>query len=64
MTQRIIKAVENPNVDCIGHLTGRLIGRREGYAVDVDAVLEAAAPKNSASKSSSTPTRTTPRICN
>lgn len=43
MTARIVAAIENPHVDCIGHLTGRLIGRREPYAVDVEAVVEAAA---------------------
>jgi DNA polymerase (family 10) len=43
MTERVLAAIENPNVDCIGHLTGRLIGRREPYGVDVEAVVEAAA---------------------
>jgi DNA polymerase (family 10) len=43
MTSRIVTAIENPHVDCIGHLTGRLIGRREPYAVDVEAVVAAAA---------------------
>ncbi|HUB98232.1 MAG TPA: DNA polymerase/3'-5' exonuclease PolX [Solirubrobacterales bacterium] len=43
MTERVLAAVENPNVDCIGHLTGRLIGRREPYGIDVEAVAEAAA---------------------
>jgi DNA polymerase (family X) len=43
MTKRVIAAIENPRVDCIGHLTGRLIGRREPYDVDVEAVAEAAA---------------------
>jgi DNA polymerase (family X) len=43
MTARVLKAIENPNVDCIGHLTGRLIGRREPYGIDVEAVAEAAA---------------------
>lgn len=43
MTKRVIAAIENPQVDCIGHLTGRLIGRREPYAIDVEAVVEAAA---------------------
>ncbi len=43
MTARVVAAIENPNVDCIGHLTGRLIGRREPYAIDVEAVAEAAA---------------------
>ena len=43
MTGRVLEAIENPLVDCIGHLTGRLIGRREPYAIDVEAVFEAAA---------------------
>jgi len=43
MTERVLTAIENPNVDCIGHLTGRLIGRREPYGIDVEAVVEAAA---------------------
>jgi DNA polymerase (family 10) len=42
MTERVLAAIENPNVDCIGHLTGRLIGRREPYGIDVEAVAEAA----------------------
>jgi DNA polymerase (family 10) len=43
MTSRVVAAIEDPNVDCIGHLTGRLINRREPYGVDVEAVAEAAA---------------------
>jgi DNA polymerase (family X) len=43
MTGRVLEAIENPQVDCIGHLTGRLIGRREPYGIDVEAVAEAAA---------------------
>jgi DNA polymerase (family X) len=43
MTERIVRAVEHPLVDAIGHPTGRLIGRREPYAVDLDRVMEAAA---------------------
>jgi DNA polymerase (family 10) len=43
MTKRVLAAIENPHVDCIGHLTGRLIGRREPYGIDVEAVVEAAA---------------------
>ncbi|HYQ79762.1 MAG TPA: DNA polymerase/3'-5' exonuclease PolX [Solirubrobacterales bacterium] len=43
MTERVLAAIENPDVDCIGHLTGRLIGRREPYGIDVEAVAEAAA---------------------
>jgi DNA polymerase (family 10) len=43
MTKRMTSAMEHPLVDAIGHPTGRLIGRREGYALDVDRVIEAAA---------------------
>jgi DNA polymerase (family 10) len=43
MTERMITAVEHPSVDAIGHPTGRLIGRREPYAIDLDAVFAAAA---------------------
>jgi DNA polymerase (family X) len=43
MTGRVLAAIENPHVDCIGHLTGRLIGRREPYPVDVEAIAEEAA---------------------
>ena len=43
MTERVLVAIDNPHVDCIGHLTGRLIGRREPYAIDVEAVVAAAA---------------------
>jgi DNA polymerase (family 10) len=43
MTERMIAAVEHPLVQAIGHPTGRLIGRREPYAIDLDAVFAAAA---------------------
>jgi DNA polymerase (family 10) len=43
MTDRVIAAMENPLVDCIGHLTGRLLLRREPYAVDMPRIAEAAA---------------------
>ena len=43
MTDRVIAAIENPQVDCIGHLTGRLITKREPYDIDVEAVAAAAA---------------------
>src|SRR3954469_12443602 len=41
-TERMIKAMEHPLVDMIGHPTGRLIERREPYALDIDAIAEAA----------------------
>jgi DNA polymerase (family 10) len=43
MTKRIVAAMEHPLVDAIGHPTGRLIGRRDPYDVDVEALVEAAA---------------------
>jgi len=43
MTARIIRAITNPHVTMLGHATGRLLLRREGYAVDLEAVLQAAA---------------------
>jgi DNA polymerase (family 10) len=43
MTARIIKAISNPHITMLGHLTGRLLLSREAYAVDIPAVIEAAA---------------------
>jgi DNA polymerase (family X) len=43
MTERMIAAIEHPLVNAIGHPTGRLIGRREPYAIDLNAVFAAAA---------------------
>lgn len=42
MTRRIIRAVEHPSTTMLGHLTGRLLLRREPYAVNVDKVIDAA----------------------
>ena len=43
MTKRIIRAMENPFITILGHLTGRLLLKRDPYLVDIPAVLEAAA---------------------
>ena len=43
MTKRMVTAVSNPLVDCLGHPSGRLLLRREGYDFDVEKVAEAAA---------------------
>ena len=43
MTERIVRAVSNPRVTMLGHPTGRLLLARDGYAVDLDAVIAAAA---------------------
>jgi DNA polymerase (family 10) len=42
-TARIIKAIENEHVDMVGHLTGRLLNKREPYDVDIAKVIDAAA---------------------
>jgi DNA polymerase (family 10) len=43
MTRRIIRAIENPFITMLAHPTGRLLLKREPYAVDIPAILEAAA---------------------
>ncbi|MEM7698751.1 MAG: DNA polymerase/3'-5' exonuclease PolX [Verrucomicrobiota bacterium] len=43
MTARIIRAVENPHVTMLGHISGRLLLEREPYAVDIGAVIDACA---------------------
>jgi len=43
MTKRLIKAMENPHVTMLGHPTGRLLLSRESYAVNLPAVIDAAA---------------------
>jgi DNA polymerase (family 10) len=41
-TERVLGAMEHPHVHCIGHLTGRKIGRRAGAAIEVERVVEKA----------------------
>ncbi len=48
ITGRITDAMRNPHVDIIGHPTGRLLERREPYAVDLEAVMRAAAETGTA----------------
>lgn len=43
MTRRMVRAIEHPLVDAIGHPTGRMIEKREPYAIDLGVVSEAAA---------------------
>jgi len=57
MTDRLLKAVENPNTSIIGHPTGRQLLRREAYPFDVDAVLKAAAQRKVAMELNSFPER-------
>src|SRR6202167_1021263 len=57
MTERLLKAVENPNTSIIGHPTGRLQLRRDAYDFDLDAVLNAAAKHKVAMELNSYPDR-------
>lgn len=57
MTARIVAALENPHVDILGHATGRLIGRRDAYAVDMDVVLAAAAETGTVVEINASPER-------
>ena len=56
-TERILAAIESPHVDCIGHLTGRLIGRRHGAEVDVEKVVTRAVETGTALEINSQPDR-------
>lgn len=42
MTDRVLRAMRHPAVDIVAHPTGRVLGRREPFALDLDAVLHAA----------------------
>jgi DNA polymerase (family 10) len=42
LTERVLSAMDNPHVDCIGHLTGRKLNRREPADVDLERVVEKA----------------------
>jgi len=57
MTERIISAMKNPFVSVLAHPTGRLLGTREPYDVDMDAVIAAAAETETALEINSHPLR-------
>ena len=57
MTRRIIRAMRHPLVTLIAHPTGRIIGRRDPYDVDLDAVLRAAADTRTALEINASPER-------
>ncbi len=46
MTNRVLRALDDPHLTVLGHPTGRLLLAREGYAIDMDAVLEKAAEQH------------------
>jgi DNA polymerase (family X) len=57
MTARIVRALEHPHVDILAHPTGRLIGSRDPYDVDLEAVLAAARRHGKAVEINSSPDR-------
>jgi DNA polymerase (family 10) len=57
VTQRLLNAIRNPNVDVIGHPTGRMIPNREGADLDMEAVLAAAAENHVALEINAHPAR-------
>jgi len=57
MTDRLLKAIANPNTSLIGHPTGRQLLRRDAYPFDLDAVLKAAAKHKVAMELNSYPER-------
>jgi DNA polymerase (family 10) len=57
ITRRLLNAIRNPYVHAIGHPTGRLIGKRKGYDLDLDAVLKSAADHGCLLELNSQPSR-------
>ncbi|MEW6082701.1 MAG: DNA polymerase/3'-5' exonuclease PolX [Bacillota bacterium] len=57
LTERLEGALKNPHVDIIGHPTGRLIGRREPYPVDLERVLDLASRTGTALEINACPDR-------
>lgn len=55
--ERLFAALENPYVSLIAHPTGRLIGRRDGYQVDVNKLIEKAKETNTALEINANPNR-------
>ncbi|PSQ18359.1 DNA polymerase/3'-5' exonuclease PolX [Halobacteriales archaeon QS_8_69_73] len=56
-TDRLVAAIEHPEVDVVGHPTGRLLNQRPGHDIDVEAVAEAAADEGVALEINANPNR-------
>lgn len=56
-TERMIRAIQNKQVNIIGHLTGRLLNRRPGYEIDLEPILDAARQNQVALEINSHPDR-------
>ena len=57
MTKRIIRAIENPFVNIIGHPTGRMLGHRPMYPLNIEAIIAAAAENNTVLEINGSPSR-------
>ncbi len=57
MTERIIKAMKNPNVDIISHPTGRILNQRDEYEIDFAEILRVAKETNTALEINASPDR-------
>jgi DNA polymerase (family 10) len=57
MTDRVLKALEHPAVDVLAHPTGRILNRRMPYALDVEAMLQAARERDVAVEINADPNR-------
>lgn len=57
MTRRVITAVENENIDIIGHPTGRLIGKRSAFEIDMPRVIDRARDTGTALECNASPWR-------
>ena len=57
MTKRVVAAIDHPWIDAIGHPTGRKISSRQPYAIDIDAVIAAAARSGTMLEINSAPDR-------
>jgi DNA polymerase (family 10) len=56
-TERVLAAIDDPNVDCIGHLTGRRLLKRDGASLDVEQIVARAAETGTALEINSQPDR-------
>lgn len=57
LTDRVLKAMENPHVDVVGHPTGRLLGRRAPYSIDMDQIIRRAAATGTVLEINASPDR-------
>jgi len=57
MTRRVIMAVENENVDIIGHPTGRILGKRSSFEIDMSRVIDRAAETGTSLECNASPWR-------